>query len=74
MSRNRKHLYKWQRQRLEFQQRRERVKRLRAEVDRLNWQIGRLDPKANHKQVKQYIARIRTLQQQIRYINVDSLC
>jgi hypothetical protein len=69
--RTRKHLHKWQRQRLEHKQRCERVQQLRAEVDRLNWIIGRLDPQEHHRDVIKFTARIRTLEQRIRYINAD---
>jgi len=71
--RKRQHLYKWQRQRQEFAARKERVKRLRDEVERAHSRIGRLDPESHHKEIKQLTARIRTLEQQIRYINIDHI-
>ena len=69
--RHRKTLYKWQRQRKEMEARRERVKRLRAEVARTHWMIGRMDEQGHHKEIKRMTARIRTLEQQIRYICID---
>ena len=60
------------RRRQEYKDRLARVRRLRAEIARLNFLIGRIDPQDNHRDVARLTARIRTLQQQIRYINCDS--
>jgi len=63
--------YKWQRQRAEAKARLERVKRLKAEVARCHSLIGRIDPQDSHKEINKLRGRIRTLEQQIRYINCD---
>lgn len=69
--RTRKHPYKFQRQRQERAQRLERVKNIKAEIARVQWKIGRLHPQDDHKQVRQLTAQLRTLEQRVRYINVE---
>jgi hypothetical protein len=66
----RKHPYKWQRQRKAELARRARIKRLQAELAAKHSLIGRLHPQDNHKEIRSLRARIRTLEQQIRYISV----
>jgi hypothetical protein len=67
--RNRKHLHKWQQQRKQELARRERVKNLQAELARAHSLIGRLEPHDNHAELLRLRARVRTLEQQLRYIS-----
>jgi len=66
--RKRKTLYKWQRARKQEAQRRERVKRLKAELQRVHWLIGRLGPQTSHSEVSRLRKRVSTIEQQLRYI------
>lgn len=68
--RDRKHLHKWQQQRKQEQARRERVKRLQAELAATHSLIGRLNPHDDHKQIRSLRTRTRTLEQQLRYISL----
>lgn len=65
----RKHPHKWERQLKQQQARRERVKRLQAELAAAHSLIGRLDPQKCHVQCRSLRARIRTLEQQLLYIS-----
>lgn len=67
---NRKHLRKWQQQRKQEQARRERIKRLQAQLAQAHSLIGRLDPQDNYVEILTLRARIRTLTQQLRYISL----
>jgi hypothetical protein len=60
---------KWQRQRQKQLARRERVKNLREEIERLHGELtSRTDP-TEYKAVAKLKARLRTLEQQLRYIS-----
>lgn len=66
----RKHIRKWQQQRKQEIARRERIKRLQAQLAVAHSELGRLDPQECHVQCRSLRARIRTLEQQLRYISL----
>jgi hypothetical protein len=66
--RNRRRPYRWQRQRREAELRRERVAKLKADVKAVRLEIEK-DPGDDHAATLRLRARLRVLQQQIRYIN-----
>jgi len=65
--------YKWQRRRREERLRRKRVDGLRAEIARTHFVIARLDPQGDHKAISVARKRLSTLQQRLRYINIDGV-
>lgn len=71
--RTRRREYKWQRQRREAEERRERVKRLKEELARTHSLIGRIDPQESHRELLRLRQHLRTLEQRIRYINVEGI-